>query len=225
MKGNVKSLNQYGFLSVAVVLAVVFFLLFAGAAAFGVWAYQGRQDYKNNVDQKIAKAVTSAQQAESVKKDAEFAEKEKSPFRTYVSPLAYGSVNIQYPKTWSAYVSDDTGNSPYVDGYFYPNVVPTASNDKAVFALRVQVVQQSYSDAMNEFQDDVQQGRVTISPYAAPKVPSVVGSRVTGTIDQDKTGTMILLPLRDKTLKLWTNSPQFQSDFNTYILPNFSFSP
>jgi hypothetical protein len=122
-------------------------------------------------------------------------------------------------------VSDDTGNSPYVDGYFSPGVVPTTTNPKTAFALRIQVNQQSYSDTLNEYQDEVDQGTVKVTPYAAPKVPSVVGVRLAGKVDQEKDGIMIILPMRDKTLKLWTTGTEYTHDFDTFILPNFSFSP
>ena len=217
--------NQAGLMNILLIPLILLSLFFVAAVGFGVWAYQSRQDYKYNTDQKINAAVTIAKQQESTVKDKEFAEKEKSPLKSYNGPSAYGSISIQYPKTWSAYVSDNTGSDPYVDGYFYPGVVPNITNDKAVFALRVQVVQQSYSDVLNNFQSDVDEGKVKVSPYKLAKVPSVVGSRLEGTIENEKVGTMILLPMRDKTLKLWTNAVQFRGDIDTYILPNITFSP
>jgi hypothetical protein len=217
--------NDRGAISLLVIPIVLLALLFIGAVAFGFWAFQSRQDYKNNSDQKVQAAVVIAKQQESTSKDKEFTEKEKSPLRTYTGPSAYGSVSIQYPKTWSAYIADDSGSDPYVDGYFYPGVVPNITNDKAAFAVRVQVVQQSYSETLNQFQSQVESGTVKVSAYKSAKVPNVVGSRIDGQIEADKNGVMILLPLRDKTLKLWTNASQFQPDFETYVLPNFSFAP
>jgi hypothetical protein len=41
----------------------------------------------------------------------------------------------------------------------------------------------------------------------------------------NSTGTMVLLPMRDKTLEIWTEAPAYLADFNTYILPNITFSP
>jgi hypothetical protein len=217
--------NQSGAINILLIPLILLGLFFIGALSFAAWAYQGRQDYKNNVDQKISDAVVVAKQQESTVKDKEFAEKEKSPFKTYNGPSAYGSISLQYPKTWSGYVSDNTGNDPYVDGYFYPGVVPTVTNEKAVFALRIQVVQQSYSDVLTSFQNSVDEGKITVSPYKLPKVSSVVGSRLEGQVENEKTGTMILLPMRDKTLKIWTNAVQFRGDLDTYILPNITFSP
>ncbi|HET8708698.1 MAG TPA: hypothetical protein VFL85_00280 [Candidatus Saccharimonadales bacterium] len=217
--------SQAGVMNAFVIPFVLVVLLFTGAAIFGVWAYQQMQDYKNNVDQKVAAAVTSAKQEESTAKDKIFAEKEKSPLRTYTGPSAYGSLRIQYPKSWSGYVSDDGNDDPFVDGYFYPGIVPDINNEKGSYALRVQVTQQSYSDALAEFDDQVEAKAVKVSAYKFPKVPDVVGTRVDGAVEEGKTGEMILMPLRDKTLKVWTNSDQFTTDLQKYILPNLSFSP
>jgi len=58
-----------------------------------------------------------------------------------------------------------------------------------------------------------------------PKVPGVIGVKVTGALGNGKSGTMVVIPLRNMTLKLWTEAPSFQQDFNTNILPNLSFAP
>jgi hypothetical protein len=215
--------SQDGAINALVLPLVLAVLLLIGAAVFGAWAYSGRQDYKNNVDKKIAAAVVLAKQDEDKVKDAQFAEENKRPLKTYTGPSAYGSIAIQYPKTWSAYVSDTGSDDPYVDGYFAPNAVPDAQDPNSNFALRVQVSATSYNDTMQQFQDN--EGTVTVQPYALPKVPKVVGAIVTGAIEEGKTGTMVILPLRNTTLKLWTESPSFKSDFNNIILPNASFSP
>jgi hypothetical protein len=48
--------------------------------------------------------------------------------------------------------------------------------------------------------------------------------RVKGEV-RNETVDMVVLPLRDKTLQLWTEGTQFENDFNNNILANFSFSP
>jgi hypothetical protein len=112
-----------------------------------------------------------------------------------------------------------------VDGYFQPDFVPSINSQTAAFALRLQVVQQTYDQALMQFSSLAKQGKVTVTPFKAAKVPSVVGVRIDGQIFPSKKGSMILLPLRDKTFKLWTESDSFTPDFNNNILPNFSFSP
>jgi hypothetical protein len=78
---------------------------------------------------------------------------------------------------------------------------------------------------LQQYQAQVTSGQVTVSPYNFPKVSSVVGSIVKGQINSNKQGTMVIVPLRNMTLKLWTESTAGQTDFDKYILPNFSFSP
>ena len=106
-----------------------------------------------------------------------------------------------------------------------PGVVPGVTNQASVFALRVQVVKQTYSQVLQSFTSQQQTGKLSVSAYALPKLPKVVGVKVTGEITQGKTATMIVLPLRSDTLKIWTEGTQFVEDFNTSILPNFSFLP
>ena len=195
------------------------------ALGFGGWAFSNMLDYKNNVDQHVARAVTDAKAAEDKAKDAQFAEVEKQPLKAYAGPSAYGSVTVKYPKTWSGYVIDTRQGSPFIDGYFYPGVVPDAQGSGSVFALRVQVVQTPYSTELSQLAGFVQDGKTKVAPYKAPQVPGVIGSRVDGKLTGNKNGTMILIPLRNMTLKIWTEAPQFTSDFETNILPNFSFLP
>ncbi len=219
-----RKLRQNGQINILLIPLILISLFFVGAIGFGVYAFQGKQDYKNNVDAKVSVAVDKAVQAEDVKDNAQFAENYKKPLLTYHGPDAYGSVVLQYPRTWSGYVNETVGNND-LDGYFAPGVVPDIAGTSSAFALRIQVVNTSYSNSLLAFSGQVQSHKVTITPYSLPKVPDVVGSRVDGAVEPTKTGSMILLPLRDKTLKVWTNSSDFVPDFNNTILPNLTFSP
>lgn len=213
--------NQDGAINGLVVSLILVVLLLIGAIVFGIWAFSGRQDYKNNVDSKIRTAVDSAVNQESQLKDSQFAQEAKLPLTTYNGPQAYGSIVLSYPKNWSGYV-DTTGSDQAVDGYFQPGVVPSITNTASVFALRIQVLNQSYSQTLQNFQ---QQPNITSVAYALPKMPKVVGVEVTGQITGQTNETMVILPLRAQTLELWTDGNQYLSDFNQIILPNFSFSP
>jgi hypothetical protein len=214
--------NQDGAINVLLVPLLVSVLILIGAISFGGWAFSSRQNFKNNTDQIVATAVQVAEQKESSLKDSQYAELDKSPLKTYDGPEAYGSLILNYPKTWSGYVDDTGSGSALVDGYFNPGVVPSINDQTPTFALRVQVLGQSYSQTLSSLQG--QQG-VTFAPYKLPKVPSVVGIEATGQIQSNVSGTMVVLPLRSDTLEIYTEGSQYVSDFNTYILPNFSFSP
>lgn len=218
--------NQDGYVNALLVPFILCVVLLLGAIGFGAWAFAGRQDYKTNTDQKVAAAVVVAKQQESSDKDKAFAEAEKNPLKTYNGPEAYGSIQLSYPKTWSGYVDDSGTGSALVNGYFYPGVVPSVNGQSNLFALRVQVINQSYSQVLNSLSSQQQSGKLTVSAYALPKVPKTVGVLLSGSIGGDnRSGTMVVLPLRDKTLEISTDGTQFGGDFNNIILPNFSFSP
>jgi hypothetical protein len=233
MKRMIKH-NQDG-LSGAAVSLVLCVVLLIGALGFGIWAYSSRQDYKSNTDAKIADAVSVAKKEESVVKDRQFAEESKNPLKTYSGPQAYGSIILQYPKTWSGYVVDTTGNNGSssgapVDGYFHPGVVPSVGSDSSVFSLRMQVIGQSYAQVLDSISSSDSDNPPVIKPYALPRVPKAVGVQISGKLpindgNGEKTGVMVILPLRSQTIKLWTEGTQYTKDFNKYILPNFSFSP
>lgn len=208
---------------------VILSLLLIGASVFAGWAFMERQDYKNNSDQMTAIAVEKALGEQKVTLDAEFAEKMKVPLDTYSGKPESGSVVVQYPRSWSAYVDEESNSSSPIVGYFHPGYVPYTQNNNAVFALRVEVLNTQYVEVMKQTESLVKQGGVTLAPYTFPKVSNQLGSVLRGKIIQGKEkvdGTMVIMPIRDKTLKIWTESnAAFGKDFTESILPNVTFVP
>jgi hypothetical protein len=219
--------NQNGVVNSVVISLVFAILLLIAALGFGGWAFNSRQDYKNNVDNKIAAAVGVAKQQQGAVDLAKYTEAAKQPLTTYTGPEAYGSLVVNYPKTWSGYVDSTGTGQALVDGYFNPGTVPSVSSQSSTFALRVQVINQPYAQVLQTFTAAAQNTRnpLSFSAYALPKLPKTVGIKAVGQITQLTTGTMVVLPLRSDTLEISTQGTQFQHDFDTYILPNFSFSP
>ena len=205
---------------------VVTLLLFVAALVFGFWAFGQMQDYKNNADKKSAVAVAAANAEQKKTLDAEYAEKEKSPFTSYTSPSQFGSVKLVYPKTWSAYVSEGNATSNPVDGFFNPAFVPDVAGDKNSYILRVQVSSTPYQATVNSYADKVKQGKITVTAFKPEQVKDATpGVRLDGQINNTKSGAMVILPLRDKTLKIWTENPNALNDFNNTVLKNLTYSP
>ncbi len=218
--------NERGELNILLVPVILLGVLFVAAASFGVWAYTSRQDYKNNSDQKSAVAVEANKKVVQAEDAKTYAEAAKQPLKTYAGSEAYGSLKLTYPKTWSGYVvTSDSGGGTPLDAYFNPDVVPNISGRDSTFALRVQILSQSYADALNSYSTYIRQGKATATPYKLPKVPSVVGTRIEGQLTYNKQGSVVILPVRDKTMKLWIESGTYKADFDNNILPNTSFSP
>jgi hypothetical protein len=216
--------NQAGYINgllIALIACGVLLLVFVG---FGAWAYGSRQDYKLNSDKKSATAAAAAKEATQQADALLYAEQAKNPLKTHVGPDAYGAVTVQYPKTWSAYVIEN-GNAVPMNDYFHPDIVSDSEKPTNAFALRVQIVQSTYSQVMTQYNSLAVAKKVTVIPYKLPKVPSVVGSRVDGQLTSQKQGSMVILPLRNVTLTISTESQEFVPDFNNIILPNLTFSP
>ena len=208
---------------VTAVLAIIILVL----AILAIWAYGRMSDYKNNSDQITAVAVTQATDELRATLEAEFAEQSKSPAKTYTSPAEYGSVVITYPKTWSAYVDMDPSGSAVIDGYFYLDYLPSVESGAAVtYNLRLQINEDTYQEAVDEYQSQITKGELAATPFKPALVENATaGLRLNGQLTKDKRGAMIILPLRDKVLKIWTESEAGIVDFEQYILPNLAFSP
>lgn len=207
-----------------IITLVLFVLLFLGAAGFGLWAFSERGKFKNDADKIVAREVTLAEQKVSTAKDAEFTEKEKIPTKTYKGPATFGSIEVSYPKTWSAFITESGQGATPIDAYLHPDFVPGIQSGTS-FALRVEVIQKSYDSEMKQFEGKVKSGKVTVTPFRAELVADVLGARVEGEINQGQKNIMVLFPIRDKTLKISTESETFYGDFNTIILKTLKFVP
>ena len=204
------------------IIAVLMTVAFIGALIFGFWAFAGMQENKTNLDAKIdAAAEVAVKQAEEAK-EADFAEREKDPFRTYTGPATYGSLSFGYPKTWSVYL-EEKENGTILDYYGHPFVI-RGLGDENSFAFRAQIVSTDFDNEADKFQKKAEKGTVAVSAFRLEQGPSALGIRVTGEIDTDKQGIAVLLPIRDKTIKLWTESTEYSADFDR-VIQTTTFNP
>lgn len=224
---NSKSRAPLGWIATTIILSVSAIALLV----FAMWAYGGRQDFKNNVDQKVGSAVETAKKQQTDDDNKRFAEELKNPLKTYTGPSDYGSVVVQYPKTWSSFLANNgLSSGAILNAYFHPDIIPplsTNENNRNAIALNVQVLNQSYSQAISGLKQRADQTNTSLvaEPYALPKMPSQSGILFRGQITNNLNGIVIYIPLRDKTIRISTDTDQFLADFNNYILPNFSFEP
>jgi hypothetical protein len=210
-------------------LVAIFLLsvLLLGAIGFGYWAFTERQDYKLKSDEKVAAAVEIAKQETTDANNLRFAEESKNPLKEYQGSSALGSIKLSYPKTWSGYIDQLNTNSNPLLAKFHPGVVPATTKGTAQqpIALTVSVLEQPYDQVIASRNGLVENGDLKASPYALPKMSDEIGMKFVGKISYNFTGTEIILPLRDKTLLISTETNQYINDFNKYILPNITFVP
>lgn len=211
--------NSAGFVSASVVLSILFGLLFVGASGFGVWAFMNYQDQKDNVDAKIASAVKVAKDEQSKEDETVFAEKEKQPTRQLIGPVDLGALSLDYPKTWSVYL-ENNGSGSQFSAILHPGAV-TSTQQRAPYALRVNVVNSTYENMVATYQSQVNGGSLKALPI---KLNDTDGLRIDGKFSDTITGSMVLFKIRDKTLTLLTESPTFVPDFDKIILPSLKFN-
>ena len=208
-----------------IVLSVVLGLLFIASAVAAVMFYSQLDGYKNKSDQKSAAAVKAAEQKQKTELDKEFEEKYKEPMTTYTSPAQFGAVAITYPKTWSAYVDEGSSSSP-VNAYFHPGFVPTdkGGNDSFNYALRAQIIQSTYQKELETYSQGLKKGELTATPVVG--LPgNVTATRLDGKIDQNSNGSVVIIPVRDKVLKIWTEGDTYKADFDNRVLKELKFNP
>jgi hypothetical protein len=217
--------NKRPILLIVTLIALILLLILA--IIFGYLTYSKMIDYKNNSDKLSAVAVAKATQDQKKQIEADYAEQEKSPLKNYTSPSQYGSVSINYPKTWSAYIIEQsTGNQTPVNGYFNPGFVPNTAGEGTAFILRIQILDQPYKNVVDQYNTQVTQGKLKASTFKAENVKnSLLGIRLVGQLSQTVKGEIVVIPMRDKVLKIWTETETGRADFNNFILKSLTFSP
>lgn len=222
--------SQAGFSSTAA--AVILAVLFVVSLVFGFWAFSGRQDYKKNVDQKVAVAVSAAKKQQADADKVSYDALAKQPYKTFAGSATYGTITFSYPKTWSVY-DDQTSSDEPINAYFFPGIVPGVQSG-AAYPLRVELVSTDYSQVVGQYSNQVSQGTVKSAAYIPPAMASVKnvqpGLRFDGQIWQNNDGTMlsgslVVLKVRDKTLEIYTQTNDSMSDFNNIVLSSLTFVP
>jgi hypothetical protein len=216
-----KSLGERGAMNVLLIPLILAVVAFFGAFGFGIWAYSEMMNYKNNTDEIAKGRVETAIKETETKKDNQFLEDEKKPLREYKGPDTLGNIVFSYPKTWSG---SEKESSTEMQLLMYPAIVPEDQKSTA-YALRVEVVNDPYDKTVSSLETSVKSGKLTANPIRLKQMQNVLGMRFDGELKNSKQGSVVILPLRDKSIRITTESKDFVGDFNSIILENFTFSP
>jgi hypothetical protein len=210
-------LNRSGILNPLIIPVILLVIGFVAASVLAAKYYGDFTTQKNNNQPLIDAAVEEAKEKQKTELTEDFIEREKEPNKSYTSPAELGSVRLQFPKTWSSYVI--TGKSTDLDYFGHPNYVPA---DGVNYALRMSIVKKAFSNEVKGYDAKVKKGELKATSV---RVSGVTGTRLDGLFEKDKEGSIVVFPLRDKTLRVWTESKDYRSDFDNIVLKNLSFSP
>ncbi len=205
--------TEHGAVSGMLVTVIGLSVLVLGLGSFGIWAYVNYNDAQSNVDGKIAIAVAQAKEDQGNTDEAKYAEQIKTPYNNFKAPDDYCSVQLQYPKTWSVYESEQLSNGSDYKAYFYPGVIPVIS-DSTQYALRVFIEQKDYDSVINSYQDLVQSGKLQSSTTNAN---GQQGTRLDGDFSQNIRGSAVIYQCRQQTIIVETDASAWKDDFENII--------
>ncbi len=199
------------------ILSIALALVSAGAivlAALLIGANTKLSTVQTDIDGQIDAAVAIAVANNTTQMEAEFAEREKYPYRSFAGPADYGSLTFEYPQTWSVYVAKDAVKGGDFEAYLNPLEVEPISNS-TVNALRVSIRDTTFDRAVANYDSSVKNGKMT---FETREVGGIIanlykGKLLTGELE----GAVAIFKLRDKTVILQTDSMLFLDEFNRLL--------
>lgn len=189
-------------------------ILFLIAGSLAIWAYMQYSHEKSNVDSKVAIEVAKGKSEQAESDQKKFSEEAKNPRIEFVGPSEYGRVSFMYPKTWSVYIENDGSNRGDYKAYLNPVAVPSASNKASRFALRLEIINKNLDTVLNDYQSRLKKGELTSS---STEFNGISATRIDGTFEKELHGSVVLMKVRDKTIRFSTDADIFKPDFQTIL--------
>lgn len=203
-------------IGVVALIAIIFMILF----------FLKMKDYntiKADIDGQITLAVADAIDENTTKLENEFAEREKSPYRSFTGPEDYGALSFEYPKTWALYVSADASRGGDYTAFFNPVQLDAINDRNSLYALRLTITTKSFESVASDYQNKMNGKNANLSMDTFV-INDVTVNRYTGTIpNTEYNGYIVIIKIRDKTAILQTDSYLFESDFN-HLLESIDFN-
>ncbi|MBA3678866.1 hypothetical protein H0W80_01555 [Candidatus Saccharibacteria bacterium] len=207
---------QIGLVALGVLTLVLFIFVLVLSSRASINDEKLNQATKEGQDAGVA-----AQKTADDKKAAELA---NSDLRTYTSPVNAGNFEISLPKSWSlAVIPNDKGST--ISGLSSPDFIDTKLDQ---YPLRFALKNQAYTDVKKPY-DVLAKGSAGNPAKMTSKeitVSGVKGTIYTGQADPKiPNGTVVLLPIRDKTYIIQTDDNAKYLTVFTSILSTLHLNP
>ena len=208
---SARNRGEVNILAVMVVFLLLATFILGGLAIYYIGQFNKAQ---TTVDQQVAEAVEQAKKEQQALDEADFVQRQKMPYRTYSAPNVLGAISVSFPKNWNLYAEEKQNDQTQLNLFFDPDLVRSAQTYEGAYALRVTLEQTLYTKIIDGFKKQIEDGELRAQPI---KISNINGTRYSGLVGDGKQGLMIVLPVRDKTLTMWTESGNYASDFNKII--------
>lgn len=199
-------------------IVLVLLLLVLGLGAFSGWLWLNGNG--ETPEQQLTVAVSEARRLQREEDQARFDEERQSPYRRYEAPDIYGDITVRFPKNWNLYVQDDSEKATEIDLYMNPDFIRIQAGVDTVYAFRMQLNDELFDEQNQNFAEAARDGDLKASSIT---VSGLEGVLYDGEIAKGHEGLLAVLPYRDKTLVLWTESRQYADEF-TQILQRTEIS-
>ena len=187
---------------------------------FGVRAFIN-DDMLNKANQKGQQEGAAAQKKSDEEK---FAKIQNSDFKTFTAPDSAGNFKVDTPKSWSLAVTPDDGGNT-ISAIAMPDFVDTKL---AQFALRYALVNKNTDDIKKPFDTLAQEKNLAKRKVTATEetVSGIKAFRYTGQLSSKiPNGTIIFVPMRDKTFSIQTDDNTKYLDVYNSIVKNVRLNP
>lgn len=195
------------------IMIIVLSLVSAIFIGLFIWKYIEWDTVKTDVDGQVDAAVAEAVSASEEKMEAEFAEREKYPYRTFTGPVDYGSLSFEFPKTWNVYIASDASNGGDFVAYLNPSEVYAVSTT-TINALRVTITDTPFENAVKSYDGALKNGTMTVETRS---IGSSVENIYRGELSKSMRGAVTLIKIRDKTVYLQTDAEIFLEEYEKLL--------
>ena len=189
-------------------------ILFLIAGSLAIWAYMQYSRAKSSVDSKVAIKVAEGKREQAESDWRKYSDAAKNPRIEFVGPAEYGRVSFMYPKDWSVYVANDGSDRGDYKAYLHPVSVPSTTNKNSRFALRLEIINKNMDTVLNDYQSRLKKGELTSS---STEFNGISATRIDGTFEKELRGSVVLMKVRDKTIRFSTDADTFKPDFQTIL--------
>ena len=189
-------------------------ILFLIAGSLAIWAYMQYSREKSSVNSKVAIKVAEGKREQAEYDWRKCSDDAKNLRVEFVGPTEYGRVSFMYTKTWSVYIANDGSDRGDYKAYFHPVSVPSITNKNSRFALRLEIINKNMDTVLNEYQSRLKKGELTSS---STEFNGISATRIDGTFEKELRGSVVLMKVRDKTIRFSTDADTFKPDFQTIL--------
>lgn len=205
---------QRGYVNSWMIVAIAAIVMVLIAGSLAIWAYMAYSQEKNNTDSKVAVEVAKAKGVQAELDHKKFSEESKNPRIEFVGPVEYGRVSFMYPKTWSVYVDQDGSDRKDYKVYLHPSIVPAIKNKESRYAMRLEILNVDFDKVLEQYKNPLKKGELKSSSVEFNGNSS---TRLDGAFSKTLRGTVVLMKVRDKTIRFSTDADTFKPDFETIL--------